>query len=395
MFGLGKKPESAVTARPEELGLRIHTIPKPYYGKAGIADATSTSTIASVAPVAVIVAPSPVPPVPAPAAVVVTGGGGTSAIDHTPRHESSTHDKQRLILWVVLGLVMLTVIGAATWYYTRGSLGPSPVGPASVPVVIEPSAEPVIPLPTEPPVPVVPALTPATTVESLKPIIDTPDTIDFDHDGLTDIEEELYKSDVAAADTDGDIYADGLEVVSLYDPKSTAPALIASSTNVGGYRNQIAGYHILYPVDWLAAAVNEAVKDEVLFTSLTGEFVSLKQYPLQPEETFVSWFTKNTQVFYSSLTAWTNRVGNSGWHESHRLRYYFARPDSIFILEYHPGVRSSINFRTSMRMMAESFQYVAPTANPVAPAPLVLPEVPIIETPSSTSTSTISSSTLL
>lgn len=48
-------------------------------------------------------------------------------------------------------------------------------------------------------------------------------TKDADQDGLTDWQEEIYKTDPLNPDTDGDGYLDGEEVLSGYDPLKPAP----------------------------------------------------------------------------------------------------------------------------------------------------------------------------
>jgi len=46
---------------------------------------------------------------------------------------------------------------------------------------------------------------------------------DSDNDGLTDWQEEIYKTDPNNPDTDGDGYLDGEEVLSGYDPLKPGP----------------------------------------------------------------------------------------------------------------------------------------------------------------------------
>jgi hypothetical protein len=46
---------------------------------------------------------------------------------------------------------------------------------------------------------------------------------DLDNDGLSDIEESFYRTDLQSPDTDGDGYLDGEEIASGYDPRIAAP----------------------------------------------------------------------------------------------------------------------------------------------------------------------------
>lgn len=382
MFGLGKKNVQPPTPVVPDQGLRIHTIPKAFYGKTVVEDRRGEPATGPTRPVVVAppIQPLQQPIIPPPSSV------GTV---HNPRHEASSQAKKK---WLIIGsgiLVCLLVIGGATWYYTKGfTFGDTLPTPApQAPLVVEPTPQPII---EEPPV-VEPPAAVALKTTGLHAIPPYVDTIDFDTDSLTDIEEELYKSDMAAPDSDADGHHDGLEVVNLYDPMIAAPALIVSSTNVAVYSNTIHGYSLLHPQDWFAAAVDESTKDEVLFTSKTGEFMALRSFALLPDETFISWLTKNnSEVRFEVLVPWKNRMGVSGWYEPNGMRFYFANATSVFVLQYEPGIRTAINFRTSLRMMAESFAYVSgTTTTPPTPLPGIQ-ELPTstIPPPDSSSTST-------
>ncbi len=330
MLGFGKKKKAAVTEPvvPDE-EIRIHSIPKTYYGAKNIT-------------------PAPKPPAPV---VTPTAPAKPKPTTAVPRYGTPHGHKKK---WMTIGMgvvVLLAVIGGATWYYTRDLPEPTRQIPVTTPPVqITPINE--IPPDTQEDPPEIVA---TSTPTLLSPLVQLASTIDFDSDGLTDIEEELFAADVADGDSDGDGYLDGLEVINLYDPMREAPDTIEDSNNIAKYTNPVHDYALLYPTDWLAAAVDESTKDEVFFTSLTGEYVSLTHYVLENNESFVAWFAKNNpEVVFSSLIPWQNRVGTSGWFEANRQRYYFAWSDAVLVMQYQPGVRSAINFKTTMRMMAES-----------------------------------------
>ena len=52
--------------------------------------------------------------------------------------------------------------------------------------------------------------------------VDYGDTNDYDHDGLSNADEEYWGTDPFNPDTDGDGYLDGEEVLSKHDPLKTA-----------------------------------------------------------------------------------------------------------------------------------------------------------------------------
>ncbi len=357
MFGSKQPPVGSATSSeiPDD-SLRIHTIPKAFYGKTiSAADAAptpeqlnpnsaaaraNTSTIATQATTSI-------------GSVFDTPGPSAQAqIQHAPAHSS----KMKVVLLSSLGAVVLAVAGTATWFYTR-DVAPTPV--VDVPPVVR-EEEPDQEIPQDanitPTSTVVADTAPVVDPDVLLPIASVGDTIDFDGDGLTDVEEELYKTDPAIADTDLDTFTDGVELTNLFDPLVEAPAMLEESPNVVRYVNPVHDYAVFHPRDWLAAPVDERTSDEVTFTSLTGEFVTIQAFPLKENELFVSWFaTHNPSTQYSALTSWSNRRELTGWYEPSFMRFYFVNQKSVFVMEYHPGIRNAVNFRRSVRMMAESF----------------------------------------
>lgn len=57
----------------------------------------------------------------------------------------------------------------------------------------------------------------------LTPSVSRAELLDSDKDGLVDIQEEQFKTDIHNPDTDGDGYVDGLEIAQGFDPLSAEP----------------------------------------------------------------------------------------------------------------------------------------------------------------------------
>ncbi len=340
MLGFGKKqstqpPETEAGEKQEKDEIRIHTIPEVFYG----GQFTAPPPKPAVAP------KKPVAAVPKPAQ--------KKPLQKVSKHAQDAAQKKKKLMLGGGVLVLLLFVAGATWFYTRDSGPVGPVGPdIDIPVEV------VIDQPTEIPEEVPEEQTPTTTPTLLLPVLALSNTIDFDGDGLTDVEEELYGTDISNPDTDKDNFPDGIEIVNLYDPIVFAPASIVTSTAIDMYINKQHDWSVIHPVDWLASPLDSTNEDEVFLTSITGEYISITSYTLENNESFLAWFSKNNpEVVYSSLVSWKNRMGQSGWYEPHQLRYYFARPDAVYVIQYNAGVRSAVNFRQSGRMIAESFHF--------------------------------------
>ncbi len=359
MLGFGKKKQEQESIQPkiDKDPIDIHTIPKAFYGEQ--ASVNAAAPVVAQQPKPVVVKP-PVKPQPQ----KLTDPNQK----HGPKHEIPIYKKKKNLMYGGAGLVLILVIAGSTWFYTKDGPGPQPVVvPPEIVVVPE------IETPVKPDLePVVPTSTPTLLV--VLPLLG--DTIDFDGDGLTDVEEELFTTDVADTDTDDDSFPDGVEVSNLYNPVIKAPASITTSTSISSYKSTIHKYELIYPIDWLAAPLDANKQNEVLFTSLTGEYMALNTYELEVGESFVAWFSKNNpKVAFSKLNPWENRMGQVGWYEDQQLRFYFATPEKVFVLQYNAGVRNAINFRRTLEMMAESFHFVEKSTGEAVAGLEELPEL--------------------
>lgn len=142
------------------------------------------------------------------------------------------------ILGIVIGIIVLGGIVFAAWWAYNRFLKPSQVDTEPPPVRPSVSSTPILPVNTT----TLP--TNSTTIPTSTTPIFNGDTVDTDHDGLTDEEEKYYGTDPSKTDTDGDGlsdydeikiwttdpnnpdtdgdgYKDGDEVKNGYNPKGT------------------------------------------------------------------------------------------------------------------------------------------------------------------------------
>lgn len=94
---------------------------------------------------------------------------------------------------------------------------------------------------------------------------------DTDGDGLSDLEEETYSTDLANPDTDGDGYSDYTEIVNDYNPTGFAPQKLLPTGLVKEYSSTISNFYILYPSTW----DYQEVGLDVVFTSDIDETIKV------------------------------------------------------------------------------------------------------------------------
>ena len=293
--------------------------------------------------------------------------------------------------WVVIGVVaiLLLILGAGGWYWyrfvritpetERGSLTLSPGAEVAAPEIVgEPQT-----VGTPPPV-----FAPVEThMLSDRGLVSSRDS---DADLLTDIEEELFSTDVNLPDTDFDGWPDGWEIVHLYDPSQGNARQLIENPRVTAFTNDAYGYAVLYPNTWVAQAVDSQDMKDVLLTSATGEFIQItaEAYGNQATSTLEESYLRNKYPGGSAYTlhALNNKFNVRGFQTADGLTVFLEGHKTLYVVRYMPGLRSEINFKRIMAMLVAGFlvnEGVPPAITAAASSPTVFD---FIEPSSSTST---------
>lgn len=190
--------------------------------------------------------------------------------------------------------------------------------------------------------------------------------VDSDGDGLTDSEERLFSTDPQKPDSDGDGFFDGEELKKLFDPTRPSSARLDTSVLAHSYSNKPFKYRIYYPAAWVAKAVNTTER-EVIFTSATGEFISLmvedNSQGLSPLDWYIT--TKNPGINPAQLQALSSETW-TGVTSSDGRTIYFARKSVkgtgasaplTYSLTYNLNTKNEVNFLATFQMMITSFTF--------------------------------------
>jgi len=181
-----------------------------------------------------------------------------------------------------------------------------------------------------------------------------PAAFDQDNDGLTALEEQLYGTDAAKADSDNDTYLDGEELLNNYDP--TRPKVnLANSGLISNYSSKF--FSLIYPKKW---RLKEQGTDqmEVLFVSPQGEFVEMLILDNPNKMELKDWYrTEYPNADFNVLTAM--RIGGlSGYRSPDERTYYFLSRDKslVYLLNYNVGSLQETNFATTFAVMIKNLQ---------------------------------------
>ncbi len=347
MFGLKKEDKQPQDSGPE---MRVDTIPADFYGGA--------NPVIKFKKVEKEVDLTPKKPVLTSAEKALLDKA-TAAGSGQPLHPANLLSSRKGLLILGGGLFVLFLIGAGVYYW----LTSKPLAPAAPPPpVVSVQTPPITVTETE-------VTPPPTTTEAVIPIpvslAETPleypdlllaDSADTDNDDLTNVAEELWRTDSLSPDTDGDGYNDGHEVYNLYNPIGKEPQKIIDSGLVTDYTNPVFGYKIYYPNTWAGGNVDPGYRD-VLFSTLTGENIEVRVFDRETGQGFADWFAKwapNEQ--YNDLLDLDSVFQDKGYRRKDYLVFYFYNDQNVFVIAYHTTDSATVNYRSVIKMLARSFR---------------------------------------
>lgn len=332
-------------ALSQGMGIVVHSIPMEFYG--GKNPAPAEIPVTPAAPTQ----PRVVQPV-----VAANPASRPAAVSMKP--PTTQKKNKKIIIFVVVGLFVLAVTGFAIWWFAfRAQLAPAPV--------IVPPAPVVTVTPEPPPVEVVATTTQEIAVvpevikppaEILIPNHEFKNSVDEDADGLTDIEEELWGTNGATADSDNDTFPDATETTNLYNPAGVTPERLVDAQLVATYINPEYQYSVYYPKTWIAQSVDDG-KKEVLFTSITQEFVSVRVLPFPTDMPFAQWFIKTFPTEQlATYIPFVNKFKISGVMSADGMVAIITDGAHVYLMTYNGGTREEINYRMTFKMMVQSFK---------------------------------------
>ncbi|MFA7653976.1 MAG: hypothetical protein WCX97_02945 [Candidatus Magasanikbacteria bacterium] len=286
-----------------------------------------------------------------------------TAVGGNRKYHPANFFASQKFLFVSIGVLFVVfVVMAGLYYYFQEKTNQPSSTPPAPEVIYEPPIEVVTPV-------IVPETLPETitTTESVAPLslAEAPldflstflgDGVDLDKDGLTDLAEEVFRTDLGVPDTDADNYSDSTEIYNLYNPAGFAPVKIIDSGLVKDFSNQFFGYQVYYPSDWAVGIVDTDERD-VLFSTLNGENIEVRVFDLVVGQTFSDWFTiQASREKFSDLTTFESAFQEKGLRRNDNLVYYFSDNNHVYVILYHTTDSVSINYRSVITMMARSFR---------------------------------------
>ncbi len=213
----------------------------------------------------------------------------------------------------------------------------------------------------------VPPLPPAPPEQQKLP----PAGLDSDSDGLTDLEEDLFKTNKNNPDTDGDGFLDGNEVFHLYNPNGQAPARLIDAGLVKEVKGSV-GWTMQIPSVW-SIKLDKTDGTAATIDSGHGETFILTIQDNPNRLPIIDWYLeKNPDVQRSEILVYRSKQGYDGIIGKDLLTTYIPWEDKVFVFKYDIDGQQYINYRTTYSMMLNSLilQGMPQVSPPVAGTPL-------------------------
>ena len=180
-----------------------------------------------------------------------------------------------------------------------------------------------------------------------------PKAPDVDGDSLSLAEEALYGTDSGVADSDGDSFADGSEVLNGFDPSKPRLTL----TETGAFKTYThARYSIAYPGSWTVQP-GGGQNEEVIFRSSGAEFMEVLILEKPSNQSIQEWYAQQFPDL-DSREGRTQLNGLDGYKYPDNQSYYLVAqndPTQIYWLSYNTGGLSQANYLTTFVAMVKVF----------------------------------------
>jgi len=206
----------------------------------------------------------------------------------------------------------------------------------------------------------------ATNTNSPVSLTPLPSSTDTDSDGLTDIEEVLWTTDVAKPDTDSDTFIDGRqvradgttigEIYLAYNPTGTGS--LESSTLVKRLENGAKQYSLLVPTAWTTSLDSSG---GILITPAqdTGEFFQTRVNDNPQSQTPQQWYLTINPSSSVSLLKTDKINGLEVIYSEDQSTVYLFHDTQVYSFQYSSGTLVLVNYRTTFEMMLRSFRLVS------------------------------------
>ncbi|HBU27758.1 TPA: hypothetical protein DEB00_01420 [Candidatus Uhrbacteria bacterium] len=341
MISQEAKPQKETGMERPSQAFQVFVMPKEFRGKEGLLRPYVTQQPVMIEPVAPKMVPRPEPV-----------RRVTPEMARTQKLVVPPTRKKAPVPWGLMigGGVLLLVLGfGAYWMLRDTTVAPvEPVRTAPAPVIV---TTPPVTVP-DPPIVKEPEPTPSTDPFAGVALPGQ----DTDSDGLTDVEEVVYGTEVNRPDTDQDGFLDGNEVFHLYHPNGTAPQTLLDT---GAVKTILPDGYQLHALARWTQQLNSTT-GLVVISAPTGESFQVLPQVVVASDTLNSWYAETVAIAdQQQLEAFRTKQGFVGvWTADHLTAFVRFSDEQILVFTYNLGSATRVQYRQTFEMMINSLTQV-------------------------------------
>lgn len=182
---------------------------------------------------------------------------------------------------------------------------------------------------------------------------------DTDSDGLTDVEETLYGTNVRNPDSDGDTFLDGNEVFHRYSPLGNAPSTLLDTGAVELFTDDGGEFTFTYPSEWTVSSSidDNGITEEVIVGTDTLAVFVINYSVIDENSNFEDWYGDNGDptLRFTGLQETLTKEGYSAYIGSDDRIAYLLIDSTVYTFEYDLGSELSVDYLQTFQMMLNSF----------------------------------------
>lgn len=182
--------------------------------------------------------------------------------------------------------------------------------------------------------------------------VNMPPLLDTDSDGLNDQEESILGTNLTLADSNGNTYADLVEISNNYNP--AASGKLSENVNLAKYTNKIFQYEIIYPKDWLINSLNQ--DSVIIFTAPDDSIIQISAQENFDKQSILGWYNDS---FADSTITYDKIKTSSSWdgiYSEDNLNFYLTdkKREIVYVVSYVPAVDSYLAYPNIFALMINS-----------------------------------------
>lgn len=178
---------------------------------------------------------------------------------------------------------------------------------------------------------------------------------DFDADMLTDKEELLYGTSPSVADSDGDEFKDGEEVLKLFSPARGSGVRLEEDAQFSSFVNSASNFTFLYPRAFTVSSLQEGSSNDTLFSSKDNETILVSVQDNAGKLALQEWLVSiSPNINPATFQSFATLSGYAALQAPNKTTYYVQIPDAAYVIVFSYISPAEYSYGSTERMMVES-----------------------------------------